>query len=135
MASRRQSPGASTPAGPPRRKTRRMPSAAKRSDRCSEQPGPLGRQGGKKFLRYQAVKGRHERLRTASNCVELLGWRQTAEVRRRFVILDGLLEAGDANHEEFVEVRRGDRGELDAFEQGCSGIRCFLEDTLVEGQP
>jgi hypothetical protein len=100
-----------------------------------EQPDPVGRQRWKEFHRDEPVKSRHEGLRPATNRVKLLGGRQAAEVRRRFTVLDRLLQPGDANHEEFVEVRRGDRGKLDALEQRGSRIHCLLEDTLVERQP
>ena len=43
--------------------------------------------------------------------------------------------AGDAHHEELVEVRRGDRGELDALEQRRRRIGRLLEHALVERQP
>ena len=43
--------------------------------------------------------------------------------------------AGHADHEELVEVRRGDRGELDALEQRRGGIGRLFEHALVEREP
>ena len=45
------------------------------------------------------------------------------------------LQAGDADHEELVEVRRRDGGELDALEQRHRRVGGFLEHALVERQP
>ena len=47
----------------------------------------------------------------------------------------GVLEAGDAHHEELVEVRRGDRRELEALEQRRRGVGGFFEHALVEREP
>ena len=49
--------------------------------------------------------------------------------------VDAALEAGDADHEELVEVGREDREEPDAFEQRDLGIRGEVEDAFIEGQP
>jgi len=46
-----------------------------------------------------------------------------------------LLEAGDADHEEFVEVRAGDGEELQPLQGGDARIEALLEHALVEGQP
>ena len=49
---------------------------------------------------------------------------------------DHLVEqAGHANHEELVEVRREDRAELDALEQRLAGVGGEVEDALVQVQP
>ena len=49
--------------------------------------------------------------------------------------VDAALEAGDADHEELVEVGREDREEPDAFEKRDLRIRGEVEDAFVEGQP
>ena len=46
-----------------------------------------------------------------------------------------LLQHGDANHEELVEVGADDGEELDAFEDGVPAIARLVEDAFVEGQP
>ena len=46
-----------------------------------------------------------------------------------------LLEAGDPHHEELVEVRRGDRRELDPLEQRRRRVGRLLEHALVEREP
>src|SRR5581483_3676211 len=49
---------------------------------------------------------------------------------------DDLVEhAGDANHEELVEVRREDAAELDALEKRLVGIGRELENALVQVEP
>ena len=49
--------------------------------------------------------------------------------------VDTALQAGDADHEELVEVVREDRGEARAFDDRQVLILCKLEDALVELQP
>src|SRR5437667_5092998 len=46
-----------------------------------------------------------------------------------------LLEAGDADHEELVEVRRDDGEELEPLENGQRGIGRLFEYARVELQP
>jgi len=45
------------------------------------------------------------------------------------------LEAGHADHEEFVEIARRDRQESHSFEQRVRLVAGFLKDTPVERQP
>src|SRR5204863_322516 len=49
--------------------------------------------------------------------------------------VDLVVKAGDADHEELVEVRREDRAELQALEQRLVVLLAQLEDALVERQP
>ena len=49
--------------------------------------------------------------------------------------VDLVVHAGDADHEELVEVRRVDRGELHALEQRDRRVLGELEHALVEVQP
>ena len=51
------------------------------------------------------------------------------------VALDLLLDAGDSDLEEFVEVRAGDDEELEAFEKRIRRVEGFVEDALVEVEP
>ena len=46
-----------------------------------------------------------------------------------------LLEAGDAHHEELVEVRGDDREELEPLESGTRRVVCLGEDARVELEP
>jgi hypothetical protein len=48
---------------------------------------------------------------------------------------DTALEAGDAHHEELVEVRGEDREEVRPLEERRRGVLAELEHTLVEGEP
>src|SRR5262245_222638 len=70
-----------------------------------------------------------------TNGVELLGQRQT--VRRSSVEPGANLsrQRGDANHEELVEIARGDRQELDALQQWVTARACVVEHALVEREP
>ena len=50
--------------------------------------------------------------------------------------VDAALEAGDADHEELVEVGAEDRRELGAFQQrDAPGVAGQVENAVVEGQP
>ena len=49
--------------------------------------------------------------------------------------VDTALEAGDADHEEFIEVGGEDRGEIAAFQQRLVFVLGEFEDSLVELQP
>ncbi len=49
--------------------------------------------------------------------------------------VDLVVQAGDADHEELVEVRAEDRRELQPLEQRLVGLLGELEDALVERQP
>ena len=46
-----------------------------------------------------------------------------------------LLRRRDANHEELVEIRRGNREEFHTFEQGMRRIESLVEDALIELEP
>jgi hypothetical protein len=50
-------------------------------------------------------------------------------------VFDELLEGGDADFEEFVEVRADDGEEFEAFEERLGGILGLFEDALVEFEP
>jgi hypothetical protein len=47
-------------------------------------------------------------------------------------VFDQLLEGGDADFEEFVEVRADDGEEFEAFEEGLGGVLGLFEYALVE---
>ena len=66
---------------------------------------------------------------------ELLGRGQA--VGRRFLDAEQLLalEAGDADHEEFVEIVARDGEEAQPLEQGMGRVARLLEHAPVEGQP
>ena len=49
--------------------------------------------------------------------------------------LDLLLDAADADHEEFVEVRCEDGQELEPFQQRHARIAAFLQDPTIEFEP
>src|SRR5262245_57403536 len=74
-------------------------------------------------------------LGARTNGVELLGQRQT--VRRSGVEPGANLprQRGDANHEELVEIVRGDRQELDALQQRVTARASMVEHALVEREP
>jgi hypothetical protein len=50
-------------------------------------------------------------------------------------VFDQLFECGDADFEEFVEVRADDGEEFEAFEEGLGGVLGLFEYTLVEFEP
>ena len=66
---------------------------------------------------------------------ELFGGRQPVRALDRNSGTQLALEAGDADHEEFIEVVGGDREKTDPLEQGMGVIGGFLEHPAVEMQP
>src|SRR3546814_1361202 len=64
-------------------------------------------------------------------------FRSSEAVRGAFLDIEQLLalEAGHADHEEFVEVVAGDGEEAQPLEQRMGGIARFLQHPPVEGQP
>jgi hypothetical protein len=66
---------------------------------------------------------------------ELSGWRHVRRIGPLVTLLNRVLQSGDADHEEFVEIRRDDGRELYPFEERVRGIRRLLEYPLVECQP
>jgi hypothetical protein len=79
------------------------------------------------ILDHAAHALRHER--------ENLGGGASVHAALRHVAFHLLLEAGDANLEEFVEVRADDAEKLHALEQRVRGIAGFGEHALVEFEP
>ncbi len=78
---------------------------------------------------------RHQRIGLGDDRRELLTRGQPV-VRQPGDVLQLLaLEAGHADHEEFVEVRSRDRQEADALEQRMRGVARFLEHAAVEREP
>ena len=66
---------------------------------------------------------------------ELLGRRQAVGAALGDALADLRLDAGDADHEELVEVIGGNRQESHPLQHGMAGIDRFLEDAAVEVQP
>jgi hypothetical protein len=72
---------------------------------------------------------------SADDRVELLGRRQPVD-RAGLDLLELLPhQAGDADHEELVEVRTRDREEAQPLEQRMRGIARLLHHAAVEGEP
>ena len=71
-------------------------------------------------------------VRARRNGGELLERGQTVGAGLRGAELHPLLDPGDADLEEFVEVGGGDRQEAQAFQQGQAGIARLLEHAAVE---
>src|SRR5262249_35544282 len=84
---------------------------------------------------YDAVEAVDHRMGAVADGGQLLGRRQSCEVRVDVVLHDGMPERGDTHHEELVEVRCHDGRELEAVGERRGGGRGFLEDTLVEREP
>jgi hypothetical protein len=69
------------------------------------------------------------------NAVECLGGTQSIRPDVAALAFDLLLDAGDSNLEELVQIRTENRQELDAFDQRLRGVLRFLEDAAIEFQP
>ena len=75
--------------------------------------------------------------RSASSSIAVSCWRGGHAVGGAFLDAQRLvrLQAGDADHEEFVEVAGRDRQEAQPLEQRMMRVARFLQHAPVEGQP
>ena len=96
---------------------------------------PDAREPGLDVVAPGAVKIRHHRVRARADGGELLGRRQPVGRRLGDVARELLLEAGDADHEELVEVRRDDGDELEALGQRHGRVERLFEHAFVESEP
>ena len=64
-----------------------------------------------------------------------LAGREAVDVALHHFAFDLLLEPGDADLEQLVEVRTGDAEKFDALQQWRGGIQRFVQHALVEFQP
>jgi hypothetical protein len=76
-----------------------------------------------------------ERVHLVTDGRELLDGGHAVGLRLGDPTEDLLLQPGDADHEELVEVRRDDADELEPLVEGQGGVARLLEHALVEGQP
>ena len=67
--------------------------------------------------------------------LELLGGREPRRIRLIVALFNQVLQRGDANHKELVEVRAEDAIKAEAFQQGIAGILRFFQDAAVELEP
>lgn len=77
----------------------------------------------------------HQRIRLTHHSGQLLAGSHPVGRAAIDILRQLPLQAGNADHEEFVQVRTGDRQETQPFEQRMCGVACFLEHATVEGQP
>ena len=81
-------------------------------------PTPRRGERGHQLVERQLIQRRHEQRAPAHARPRAAAPASGRRDRRRDVALgDGMLQARDADHEELVEIRRDDGGELDALEQ------------------
>src|SRR5689334_15339839 len=73
--------------------------------------------------------------RHAIDLHQLLRRRQTIVAQRVDPGIDHAFEPRDADHEEFVEIGRGDRQESEALEERMAHVARFLQNTTVEAEP
>jgi hypothetical protein len=102
--------------------------------RTVEQRDARGRQLRLQFEPALLLVGSKPRHRFADPR-KLLGWRQPVRALRHDALADLALEAGDAHHEELVEVIGRDRQEPHPLEQRMVRIGGFFQDPAVEVQP
>src|SRR5690606_8926386 len=78
---------------------------------------------------------RHEVVRALADRVQHLARREPGGRGDRDAGRHAALGAGDADHEELVQVRREDREEPDALQERLARVLSELEHPLVERQP
>jgi hypothetical protein len=99
-----------------------------------EDADPGGVQLRQELVRPARAERAREPLRLVADLRELLRRRDPVGGRLRHARGDLLLEAGDADHEELVEVRRDDGEEADALEQRVRRVLRLLENPPLERQ-
>ncbi len=77
----------------------------------------------------------HQRARPLQHRVDLLAGRHAVGARRLDADPALALEAGDAHHEELVDVGRRDRQEAHPLQKRVAVVHRLLEHALVEGEP
>jgi len=95
----------------------------------------LFREEGNELLVPAAVLVVDEVVGGGADAFELLARREAVEAEIGGTGVGLLDEAGDADLEEFVEIRADDREEFDALEEGIGVALGLLEDATVEVEP
>ena len=95
----------------------------------------LGQRGPQRRAPGSAPGARCARATARADRVERLARRAPVLQRRLDAGVDLVVQAGDADHEELVEVRRVDRAELHALQQRDARVLGELEHALVELEP
>jgi len=90
---------------------------------------PEGRQ---QYLVEAQVLRVHETARAIMDRLQLLSDAQAIGTRLIRTELEPLLQAGDADLEEFVQIVRRNAQELEALQQRDSGVERLCEHALVE---
>src|SRR3954465_12938787 len=94
----------------------------------------VSREGRQPGFVEELVLLRNQRVRFAAHRLEYLGRAPRVGARVVQAELDRLLQAGDADLEELVEVRRDDGDEAKTLEQRQRLVRGLRQDAPVEGQ-
>jgi hypothetical protein len=93
------------------------------------------RERGQQQLRDAAREASAALEHPAVQLLERLGRRAAVDAGTLDPGLDLVVQAGDSHHEELVEVRGVDGGELRALDQRHRGVLAQLEHAQVEVQP
>ena len=101
----------------------------------AEQHDVLVSEGGEQLLGDVVRVLVLQAVRLLADGTQLLAGAQAAGRGDGDAGVDTALEAGDADHEEFIEVGGEDRGEIAAFQQRLVFVLGEFEDSLVELQP
>ena len=88
-----------------------------------------------KIVREAAPQPLTQLRHPVANPVDHLARRHPVRSPRVDLALDRLLEPGDSDHEELVEVVLVDRGELEPLQQREARILGQLKDTIIEVEP
>ena len=74
-------------------------------------------------------------MRARADGLKLLLRRHSGGIGPRDALSQQHLQAADADHEELIEVRCGDRQEFQPFQQRHAGVLSLREHALIEFQP
>ncbi len=101
----------------------------------AQQPNALALERRQQLVVEQAHLLRQRRAQLLRDRREVFGRRAAVLGAAHDLRLDLLLDRGDANHEELVEIRSVDRDELQPLEQRIARVERLLEHAIVELQP
>ena len=100
-----------------------------------QQADAVGRQGRRQFVPPAGILLLHHPPHPLDDGAEGFGTGQTVHRALHRLALDLLLQAGDADLEELIQVRADDAKELHPLQQRVFRVECLLEHPMIEFQP
>ena len=94
----------------------------------------LGKGWQESFVEELVLIGDHTED-AGTNRGEDIGWAEAIRSVHVASVFDELLEGGDADFKELIEIGADDGEEFESFEEGLGGVLGLFEDTMIEFEP